>query len=195
MPGPVTVPASRSHRTAADRGFTLVELLIVVAMIAVLAALVLPKVRVDNSKVDTAARTIGMSLMVAQREAVSRQHNVLVVFDSVGHGVRTVWDANNNGIADGGERSRPFLIPEAVVFARPGDVPALPGPEATSEDGAVTLVMQRSGSVDRARTVYLTTARSLHGGADRDVRAVQIARATGRPTWHVWTGSQWRRGR
>jgi type II secretory pathway pseudopilin PulG len=165
----------------------------VIIIIGLLAALVLPRVRVDNSKVDTAARTIGMALMVAQREAVARQHNVLLVVDGGAHSARTIWDANNNGIADAGERSRPFLLPEQVVLARPGHVPAL-GAEAEAPGSPLVIILQRNGAADRAHVLYLTTARAMSGNPHDELRAVQIARATGRPTWHVWTGTRWRRG-
>jgi hypothetical protein len=90
-----------------------------------MAALVMPRVRLDNSQVDTAARSFGMALMVAQRDAASRQHNVLLVFDTTAHFIRTVWDVNNNAQFDSGEKSRLFLLPERVVLGRPSSVGAL----------------------------------------------------------------------
>lgn len=169
-------------------------------MIGVLAALVLPKVRVDNSQVDAAARTVGLSLMMAQREAASRQHNVLLVFDTSAHSIQTVWDANNNAKSDGGERTRPFPLPERVVMGRPSTVPALgsasPGvPVMLDNGGKPMLVLQRNGSVDRGVTLYFSTNRAMAGGSNNDTRAVVIARATARPEWYAWTGAAWRHGR
>ncbi len=168
-------------------------------MVGILAALVLPKVRVDNAQVDAAARTVGLSLMVAQREAASRQHNVLLVFDTAAHSITTVWDANNNARADAAEKTRPFLLPERVVLGRPSSVSALGTasasvpPMLTSGDNPM-LVLQRNGSVDRSVTLYLTTHRAMAGGADKDTRALVIARATARPEWYAWTGTAWRHG-
>ncbi|MCC6430222.1 MAG: prepilin-type N-terminal cleavage/methylation domain-containing protein, partial [Gemmatimonadaceae bacterium] len=88
-------------------GFTVVELVMVLIIIGIMAATVMPKIRLDNTAVDTAVRSVNMSLMVAQREAVSRQHNVLLVIDTAHHTARTIWDANNNGLEDTGERTRP----------------------------------------------------------------------------------------
>ena len=171
----------------------------VVAIFSVLAALVLPKVRVDNAHVDTAARLIGMSLMSAQRDAVSRQHNVLVVFDTAAHLVKTVWDVNNNGNVDSGEKTRLFMIPDRVVLGRPAGVSALGSasssvPVMKSNARGPYLIVQRNGAVDRSVTLYVSTARAMKGGKDKDSRAVIFARATGRPDWYAWTGSKWRRG-
>lgn len=171
----------------------------VIVIIGIMAALVLPKVRLDNSAVDTAARTVSMSIMVAQRDAVARQHNVLVEFDTAGHSARTVWDNNNNREIDAGEKTRPFLLPEAVTLGRPPGVPPLGttpdiGAAAMGNARGPRLILQRSGSADRATIVYLTSIRAKNGGKFADTRAVYIARATGRSTWYVWTGTKWRRG-
>ena len=164
-----------------------------------MSLIVLPKIRIDNSTVDSAARTISLSLMVAQREAVGRGHNVLVMFDTAGHTARTVWDANNNGTADAGEKTRPFLLPERVVLGRPPTVPALGGtgeaaPTQLTTSKGPYFIMQRSGSVDRSQVMYLSTLTAMNGGAYKDVRAVYIARATGRAVWYKWTGTAWTRG-
>jgi prepilin-type N-terminal cleavage/methylation domain-containing protein len=176
---------------------TLPELLVVISIVAILAALVLPKVRIDNAQVDSAARTIGLTLMAAQRDAAARQHDVVVVFDTASHLIRTIWDANNNGMADANEKSRLFLLPERVILGRPSTVPAIAGDAGTTLRGLPAgpyLVMQRNGATDRAVVLYLTTRTSMAGAADPDARAVTIARATGRPSWYAWTGSTWRRG-
>ncbi len=194
----VTVPRPIRRRTAL--GFSLIELLIAITIVGILAALVMPKVRVDNSQVDAAARTFGMALMVAQRDAAARQHNVLFVIDTAGHNIETVWDANNNGRFDSGERTRPFPLPERVKFGRPSSVGALGTatasmPTMLTSNGKPMLVLQRNGSVDRTVTLYLSTAKAMSGGSDADTRAVVIARATARPEWYAWANSAWRHGR
>jgi prepilin-type N-terminal cleavage/methylation domain-containing protein len=190
-----TLPRTPRRRSA--QGLTLIELLIVIAMVGILAGLVLPKVRIDNSQVDSAARTLGMSLMVAQREAASRQHNVLLVFDTTAHTITTVWDANSNGVIDAGEKTRPFLLPERVTLGRPSSVSALASasssiPTMATVGGKPMLIVQRNGSLDRSVTLYLTTKMSMAGSATVDARAVVLARATARPEWYAWTGSAWR---
>ena len=181
------------------RGFTLIELVMVCVIVGLMALIVMPKIRIDNTQVDTAVRTINMSLMVAQREAVARQQNVLVMFDTAHHAVKTVWDSNNNGALDNGEKTRPFLLPERVIIGRPADVPKLGGSSEVegvglSTDGGPYFIMMRGGSVDRSAVIYFTTRASLSGGEFRDVRALSISRATGRPVWYKWGSGAWRRG-
>lgn len=194
------MPVSQTHTLEHHhvRGFSLIELLLVISMIGILAALALPRILVDNAQVDTATRTFGMSLMVAQREAVARQHNVLLVIDTSAHTITTVWDANNNATADAGEKTRPFLIPERVVLGRPSSVSPL---GTATESVPVTLklgdkpmlVLQRNGSIDRSVTLYLSSVASMAGSPKVDARAIVLARATARPDWYAWTGSEWRR--
>ncbi len=172
----------------------------VLIIIGIMATLILPKIRLDSAGVDTAVRTVNMTLMVAQREAVSRQHNVIVVIDTAKHMARTVWDANNTGLRESGERTRPFLLPENVVIGRPSGVPAMGGAAedavaaAAALSGDPQVILLRSGASSRAATFYFTSVRAMAGGRDKDVRALSVSRATGRPTWYVWTGSRWRRG-
>lgn len=188
------------NRTRVARGFSVVELLLVVTLMGILAAFAMPKMRVESSQVDTAVRTVGMSILVAQREASSRQHNVLLVFDTTAHTVNTIWDKNNNMAIDYAEKTRPFLLPERVVLGRPSGVAAL----GTATDGVpITLksgtkpmlVLQRNGSVDRSVTFYFTTKQSMAGASSKEVRALVIARATARPEWYAWTGTAWRHAR
>jgi prepilin-type N-terminal cleavage/methylation domain-containing protein len=180
-------------------GFSTIELLLVIVIIGIVAAFTLPRMRFDNARVDTAARTIDLVLMAAQRDAVSRQHNVLVVFDTASRMMRTVWDANENRIADDTERERFAPLPDQIVFTRPPGVTALAGDSTSALAGVPhargpVLLLQRSGSTDRAATFYITTIRSLRPAETvREVRAVQVSRATGRSAWFAWSGSRWRR--
>ncbi len=173
----------------------------VLVIVGVTAAVILPRVRFDNARVISAIRAVDLAIAVAQRDAVSRQHNTLVVFDTVNSQVRVVWDANSNGRADGGEKARITALPEQVRFGRPSAVPSVTNAIDTPGSGILNplgpqIVMLRSGSADRRLTIYLTTIRSLREMTlTPEVRAVQVLRASGRSSWLTWDGLLWRRGR
>ena len=191
------VPPS-GRRIVSPGGFTLIELLLTLTVVGIVLAITLPNLRIDKKQVDAAVRQVGMGLLAAQREAVARQHNVLVVFDTAARTLVTVWDANNNATIDAGERSRVFPLPEALLLQRPAGVGPVPGDTAgvaqmTGIARGPSLVMQRSGSASRGVTVYLTMPASLTA-AKPDVRAFRVHRATGQASWYAWTGSAWRRG-
>lgn len=192
-------PCSAPPSLAAPRsGFSVIELLIVVSIIAIMAAIALPKVRVEQAQVDGAVRTVSMAVMVAQREAVSRGHNVLVVFDTAHHVLRTIWDRNNNLALDAGEKTRPFPISERVVMGRGAGVPAFGAssadvPVMLSLNNAPMMVLQRNGGTDRPLTLYLTSSRAQRGYGEKDTRALTVDRATARPVWYVWAATGWRR--
>lgn len=198
--GTVTLKAPQTRSAVRSRvGFTLIELLVILTIVGIMALMVLPRIRIDNASVDAAARTVSMSVMVAQREAVSRGHNILIKFDTAGHSVRTIWDKNNNGMEDNDEKTRPFLLPERVVLGKPSSVPKLGGagevaPLQKTTSRGPYFIMQPSGALDRADVMYFSTAAAIAGGPDKDVRAVAIARATGRTVWYKWTGTAWKRG-
>jgi prepilin-type N-terminal cleavage/methylation domain-containing protein len=168
-------------------GFTLIELLLTITVVGIVLAITLPNLRIDKKQVDAAVRQVGMGLLAAQREAVARQHNVLVVFDTAARTLVTVW-----------ERSGVFPLPAARLLQRPAGVGPVPGDTAgvaqmTGIARGPSLVMQRSGSASRGVTVYLTMPASLTA-AKPDVRAFRVHRATGQASWYAWTGSAWRRG-
>jgi prepilin-type N-terminal cleavage/methylation domain-containing protein len=179
------------------RAFTLIELLIVIVMVGAIAGMVLPRLRVERSQVDGAARTITSAMFAARGDAISRGHNVLLVFDTAARVVRTVWDANNNLRIDANEKTRPALLGERVAFARGAGIPAFNGatqqfPTLMTVNGLPALVIQRNGALDRAGTLYLTSRRGQAGGPFVDSRALRLDRATGRATVYLYANTGWR---
>jgi prepilin-type N-terminal cleavage/methylation domain-containing protein len=190
-------PAARS--AAADRGMTLPELVLVLVVIGIAAAMSIPRINTGRFTVGGAAQSIGTALIMAQREAVARQHDVIALFDAANRNVAIHWDVDNDGVLDAGERRRVFALGDGVTFGR-GSAPARPlgaGPIDFDETigGLPALVFHRNGSASDDGGFYLTSIRGSGGAASfsADARAIEIVRATGRPEWWQFDGTAWRR--
>ena len=173
------------------RGFSLIQLLIIIVLLGILALLASPKLDFMRYRVNADARNVTMMMAYAQRLAVSLQHNVQVTIDPVHRQIRTLEDKNDDGTYSSDERIRGFTLSDGVVFARNG-APDLPAPAATNELDAVTF--WRDGSANTAGVIFLNTTRGMAKGTNEDARGLDIVRSTGRATWYTYTGGSWRRG-
>jgi prepilin-type N-terminal cleavage/methylation domain-containing protein len=188
-----------ARRLATDRGVTLAELILVLAMIGIVTAIALPRINTARYTVGGTTQALGTALIMAQREAVARQHDVIAQFDAPNRNVAIHWDTDNDGLIDAGERRRVFPLGEGVVFGR-GSAPARPfGTTAIAFDetvgGLPALVFHRNGSASDDGGFYLTSVGASGGAAAlaSDARAIEIVRATGRPEWWQYDGTAWRR--
>src|ERR1700680_3668562 len=110
---------STDLRSGRSTGFTLFELVIVMSIISILAAITLPRVNLHQFRIDAGIRTVQAALQVSQRYAVQRQHDVIVSFDVPGGRVLIIDDENNNGAADPGEKVMVRPLEDGVRFATP----------------------------------------------------------------------------
>ena len=192
--GPVR-PILPSRRS----GFSLAELLVVLVVVSVLSAIIVPAIEIVRFQMDGAARASMGALMAAQRVAVKRQHDVVVVFDTVNTQIRIHEDGDNDGQVDTGERVRTVLLDDGVRFGR-GSAPTLDGYTDTVSftgiaQGMPALRFIRNGSADEAGAFYLTSGRALAGASHpEDARMIQVDRATGRVTWYHFVPPAWEQG-
>jgi prepilin-type N-terminal cleavage/methylation domain-containing protein len=187
-------------RPRTGAGFTLVEMLITVVVIGSIIVFVIPSVDPDRGRVEAAMFSLGSTLIGAQREAVARQHDVMVTFDGPGSRVILDFDSNSNGVRDPGERRRVVEVERQVAFAR-ANAPARPfGADpiafATSGTGLPGVTFHRNGSASQGGGLYLTSRKAASGATRRtgDTRAIEIVRATGRAEWWRYDGAAWKRG-
>lgn len=193
-----TMHTDRSRR---QRGFTLVEMLIVITMIGIMTGMALWRVDIAGYQVNGDIQSIGTTLIASQREAIAKQHNVIVVFDTAGNRLRVVWDANNNGAFDADEHSRLVFLGDRVQFGL-GTAPAMAmGSQAVnftqteSSSGLPAVTFYRNGSASEASGAYVTSRRSIGDPKYvRDNRAMRVERATGRAEWWHYDGTSWVRG-
>src|SRR5690606_22100764 len=108
------------------------------------------RIDIARIQVNSAMQTVGMALLAAQRDAVAKQHDVLVLFDTTAHHLRIVNDANNNGVIDAGERVRVLPLDDRVRFGRGGATARAFGGAAVNfarlVDGSPAVVFHRNGS-------------------------------------------------
>lgn len=146
-----------------NRGFTIVELMIVVAIVAILAALAGPSFRelMAMMRVKTAATDIHLSLMRARSEAIKRNTNVTIATASGGwtagwaisDGTTTV---ENHGAISGGAVSISGVSP--ITYSPNGRAAAATTPIQISLSSSDT-------TTARCVTISLSGQPTIKGGS------------------------------
>jgi len=188
---------TKSNRSAV----TLIELLMVVTIIGVVIGIGVWKIDVARYQINGDQQVVGTALIAAQREAIAKQHNMIVVFDNANSAMRIVSDSNNNGQADANENVRTITLGDRVRYGL-GTATAMSwGSSAISfttlegGSGLPCVIFYRNGSASESRGVYLSSTRAQSDPAFvRDIRAIHVERATGRAEWWHYDGSTWVRG-
>lgn len=187
----------------ARRGFTMVEMLIVLVIIGILAVIVLPSINISRIKTKGSIQALGTTMLAVQRQAIARQHNMLILIDINNSALRVVDDSNNDEKVTSNERVQFIPLGDNVVFGRPAAVPAQPfgtsavnftNTEATT--GLPSIVLYRNGSAKQYGGWYISTTKAMLGvrGHGNETWSMDIERATGRAEWQRWNGSAWLRG-
>jgi len=192
---------TRSFRNPARRGFTLIELMIVITMISILLGVAVWKVDVARYQINGDQQVVGTAFISAQRQAIAKQYNVIIVFDHVSNNLRIIGDANNNGQLDPGEPVRSIYLGDRVRYGLGFASPLAWGASAISftgtegSTGLPAVTFYRNGSASESRGIYLASTRAQVDAAFvKDVRAIHVERATGRAEWWHYDGSTWIRG-
>lgn len=194
----ICMPTVRGNPNAATRAaFTIVELIVVMAMLAILAAMGLPRLRTTGYKADAAAQLTRTLLQGAERDAIARQSDVIVSIDTANQRIRVVEDNDNNDVIDPADRVVFRGLEEGTRFAAPtmGRVGggALADPFAGSAlrviAGMPSIVFRRDGSASSDAEFYV----ALRTNVLNEYRAVLVAPATGRVDIYRYTGAVWTR--
>lgn len=181
------------------QGFTLIEIVIVLAIIGLLAVIALPNIDLGRYQANSAMQGVGSTLLAAQRRAVTRQHDVVVTFNVPNNAISIHEDANNDGVVDANERNIAYPVGDKVVFGNGGapNHPIGAGPITFSKivRGLPAVTFHRNGSASESGGFYLTTRRAVNaGGIPTDGRVIEIERSTGRASWYRYVNGAWTRG-
>jgi prepilin-type N-terminal cleavage/methylation domain-containing protein len=168
-------------------GFTLAEIMVVVVITGMMVALAIPRVDTTKWRADAIATIVRTTLQYAQRQAITRQHDMVVSFDTTGERIRTFWDGNNSGVPNTTERVTWRGLDVGVLFTDP-TVKGISGATITKPvngaaiatlNGYPTVTFHRDGSVSTDAEIYIKVA--AHGPPW--YRAIRLTQATGRVDW------------
>jgi prepilin-type N-terminal cleavage/methylation domain-containing protein len=181
---------------AATAGFSLAEMMIVVVLLGMMASFAVSRINFTKIKVNSEARDFAAALTYAQRLAISLQFDVRVAFDVPNNAMRILEDANDNGVADGGERVRTIALESGVTFGRAG-APAFPGLGGAAVNftrtvgGLPAIIFHRDGSSAEYGGFYLTSLPAVGAGLSEYTRAIDVTRATSRVTRYTYQSGAW----
>lgn len=172
----------RLTRPRARAAFTLVEVVVVLVMLAIMAALVYPKLDFQKYRVDAAVQGLRTVLMQAQRTALTRQYDVIVTIDTAHNTLRWYEDANDDGVIQPSEHQRAYPLNDGVKFAVPpvgidSTVHAsVVGSLLGTLGGLPAVTFHRDGAASTDLELYIS------GPANPTVtyRAIRLTQGTGR---------------
>jgi len=179
------------------RGYTLIEMMIVVTLIAIVTATAMPHIDYQNSRQDASVAAVRGAMQQAQSYAVSSQHEVWVIVDAGRNRLIAVQDPSdsNHYVASDHYWSVPMQDGAKLGL---GAVGQLPGDASPTAGVAITtptpitagvlssvpngFVFRSDGAVSSNVQIYITSIRGL----TKDSRAIDITQATGRVDWYKY---------
>jgi prepilin-type N-terminal cleavage/methylation domain-containing protein len=191
------------RRRASRGGYTLIEIVIVIVIIGLIVMFAAPRINLSGIRSKAAVQSVGTTLLAMQRDAITRQHNVVVGIDQATRSFLVVYDSTNDQTLNNSERSRTVPLSEEIVIGKPAAVPAQPfGGAAVNfvaterASGLPAIIFLRNGSAQETGGFYMSTPKAMAGapGHENETWALQVIRATGRAEWQRWNGTSWVRG-
>lgn len=192
---------TRSARLPAGRcGFTLIEIILVVALISIMTSIIAPMWRLSPAqRVENVAYSLASELELARSQALGDRRLVRIVFN-VGTGTYAAFEDHDGDGAIGGTADEVAAFPafgrrtldSQVTFGR-GSAGAVPGDPGT---GAVTLASNQLDLSDQGvptpwgtmGTIYL-----VHATDNSAVAAISVASSGSFKAWRWYPDDgEWR---
>jgi Tfp pilus assembly protein FimT len=171
----------------------MIELIIVLMLVVVILGMAVPRIDLGRIRVDSSAMRVSAYLLAAQRIAVTKQHDVRILFDEDHRALRIHEDANNDGVQDPSERVRTETLDDGILFGL-GDDPLTGDDALTFADGGEglpTVTYHRNGAASEEGAAHLT---ALPAGRPTYDRAVHVTRATGLTRCWSRASEDWKEG-
>jgi prepilin-type N-terminal cleavage/methylation domain-containing protein len=181
----------RGQRLFPPPGFTLLEVLIVMVMIATLVAIARPRLNAPRYRADGAIQMFRNALTQAQRTALMNQYDVVVTIDTVGNALRVSEDANNDGTIEAGEHSLNYALTDGLAFVVPptGLDSAISAPVVGAQLEAMgalpAITFRRDGAASSDLQLYIATPAT----PARIYRALRLVQSTGRTDWYLYNAT------
>ena len=184
--------STKRRRSSVRSGFSMVELIIVLVMMAVIAAMAIPKLNLSQYRADAAAQQVRSVFQTAQRTSLTRQYDVIVSVDTTQFGLRIAEDINNDGTIQVSEwkfwratgEGNKFAIPPKGLNASTVTSSVI-GAQLKIVDGMKSVIFHRDGSTSTDAEIYV---QSEYKGRT-DYRAISVTRATGRTELYRLSGT------
>jgi len=179
------------------RGFTLIEIIFVLAMMGILFAITIPRIRVSNNKrVRLAAQQMVRDLEVARTRAMATKQNARIVFNEVDNSYTGYLDDDRDGLfgltkaeSDALRARGKVNLRGGVIFGR-GSASALPSDPG---GGAVTLASNTVEFSARGVTEPFGSRGTIYLVHASDPNAVSAVSITAAGSFQSWTfaGGTW----
>jgi type II secretory pathway pseudopilin PulG len=178
-------------------GVTILELVMVMIVVGIIAAISVPRINMLSYKSDATARAVRGALQIGQRNAITRQSNVVVSFDSANKRLTVLEDINGNSAADAGERITNTPLEEGSRFIAPtmgriggtSTTAAVIGSQLRTIGGLPSIIFRRDGSSSSDVELYVTNRVAV----TTEYRAITIDPAIGKTDLYRYTGTAWKR--
>ena len=167
----------------------------VIVIIGIVATWAVPKISIARFRADAGGRLVRTLMQTAQRNAITRQSDVITSFDLVNNRLRLVQDYNNNDTLNTNDKVDYRALEDGAHFA----TPTWPGPNGTTPAASLTgtrlrtvsglsgFTFRRDGSASSDIEVYVTVRDSMK----QEYRAVTVTGANGRTDLWKYNGTTW----
>jgi len=142
----VTMEKMQKNRLRAERGFSMVELMIVVGIMMLLSAIAVPRIMdtMRTYQLSSAAFQVADAVKYARFEAIRKNISVPARVQTLGTSWIVWTDSNNNGVADAAERQ--FEFAGNVTFLTTANVPTAGTLPAAVGTAALTTLSANSST-------------------------------------------------